>query len=374
MIKPPQTPQTLFLGSGKSSLANALIGELRKNSGSIQVNGSISYVPQLSWILNSTLRDNVVFMNPFDQELYDKVLKICALSDDLKMLPNGDLTEIGEKGINLSGGQKQRVSLARACYSNSDIYVLDDPLSAVDSHVGKHIFDKVIGPRGYLRNKTRILITHKIPLLNDVDRIIVLQDGQISEQGSYNELIDAKGEFAEILNTYIKEEKERAKEENLEQSIEESLRKSLRRYSLVEQADNDKGRLTAEEKQEVGSVKWSVYKDFLTSMSSWLIFFILLAFTLSSAFNIATSLWLTAWSDDARDPMKNNDTSLRNKRIGFYAGYGLSEAIFTLLSFIFLNIGLIEASKQLHSGMLSKVLRAPMLFFDTTPVSFFSLI
>ena len=348
---------------------------MRKNSGSIQVNGSISYVPQISWILNNTLRENVVFMNPFDQELYDKVLKICALDDDLKVLPNGDLTEIGEKGINLSGGQKQRVSLARACYSNSDIFVLDDPLSAVDSHVGKHIFDKVIGPNGYLKNKTRILITHKIPLLKNVDRIIVLKDGRISEQGSYDELIEAKGEFSEILNTYINEEN-KSKEESLEQSmgdkkLEESLKKSLRKDSLVKKEDKDKGRLVQEEKQEEGSVKMAVYKDFLAAMGGWFIFFVLITFTLSSAFSIATSLWLTAWSEDANDPANNNDTSLRNKRIGFYAGYGLTEAVFTLLSFIFLNLGLIEASKQLHSGMLSKLLRAPMLFFDTTPVSCF---
>ena len=343
---------------------------MRKNSGATKVSGSISYIPQTSWILNNTLRENIVFMNPFDQELYDKVLKICALDDDLKVFANGDLTEIGEKGINLSGGQKQRVSLARACYNNSDIYILDDPLSAVDSHVGKFIFDKVIGPHGYLKNKTRILITHKIPLLKDVDRIIVLKDGQISEQGSYDELIEAKGEFSEILNTYINEEK---KEESLEQSInekklEESLKRSLRRDPSVKQADKDKGRLIEEEKQEVGSVKWTVYRDFFKSMGFWFIFFTILTFVLSSVFNIATNLWLTAWSDDATDPTKNNNTAQRNKRISFYAGYGLVEVAFTLIATTLLNLGMVQASKHLHIQMLSSVLRAPMRFFDTTPV------
>ena len=313
-------------------------------------------------------------MNPFDQELYDKVVKICALDEDLKVFANGDLTEIGEKGINLSGGQKQRVSLARACYNNSDIYVLDDPLSAVDSHVGKFIFDKVIGPSGYLKNKTRILITHKIPLLKDVDRIIVLKDGQISEQGSYDELIEAKGEFSEILNTYISEEN-KAKEESMEQSmsekkLEESAKMSPRKDSLVKpQTDNDKGRLITEEKQEEGSVKWWVYREFLMSMSVWFIFFTLLTFTLASAFSIATNLWLTAWSEDASDPAKNNDTSLRNRRIGAYAGYGFAEAVFNLIATTLLNLGLIQASKHLHTRMLNNVMRAPMLFFDTTPVS-----
>ena len=333
------------------------------------MNGDLSYVPQTSWILNNTVRENIVFMNPFDQELYDKVLRICALDDDLKMLANGDLTEIGEKGINLSGGQKQRVSLARACYSNSDIYVLDDPLSAVDSHVGKFIFDKVIGPHGFLKNKTRILITHKIPLLRDVDRIIVLKDGRISEQGSYDELIEAKGEFSEILNTYITEEAKKEKEESLEQSVEESLKRSLRRELSVKATDKDKGRLIAEERQEVGSVKLSVYMDFFRSMGFWFIFLIPLMFIVSSAFSIATNLWLTAWSEDASNPSKNNDTALRNKRIGAYAGYGLTEAVCALVATTLLNLGMVKASKHLHFEMLNKVLRAPMQFFDTTPVS-----
>ena len=366
------TSNTFFLGSGKSSLANALINELKKRTGSVVVNGSISYVPQTSWILNTSLRENIVFMNPFDQELYDQAVKICALDDDLKVLANGDLTEIGEKGINLSGGQKQRVSLARACYNDSDIYILDDPLSAVDSNVGNFIFHQLIGPHGYLKNKTRILITHKIPLLKDVDRIIVLKDGQISEQGSYDELIDAEGEFSEILNTYINEEN-KAKAESLERltRVEKTgnSKKSPKKDPLIENTDIDKGRLIEEEKQEVGSVKWSVYRDFLMSMSFWFLFSTLLAYSLSSAFNIATNLWLTAWSEDASDPTNYNNTALRNKRIGFYAGYGFIDSIFNLAATIFFYLGLIQASKNLHVRMLNDVLRAPMLFFDTTPVS-----
>jgi len=141
------------VGCGKSTLLSALLGETEKLDGKVNVKGSVAYVPQQAWIQNATLRENILFGRTFDSKRYAKAIYTCALQTDLDILPGGDLTEIGEKGINLSGGQKQRVSLARAVYFNADVYLLDDPLSAVDSHVGKHIFDKVIGPRGKLRKK-----------------------------------------------------------------------------------------------------------------------------------------------------------------------------------------------------------------------------
>ena len=142
------------VGSGKSSLLNGILGEMHKlNKGLINLNGSVAYVPQQAWIQNATVKDNILFGRPFEEEAYNKVIEACSLLTDLQIMPAGDKTEIGEKGINLSGGQKQRISLARSLYSNADIYLLDDPLSAVDSHVGKHIFDNVIGPNGLLKNK-----------------------------------------------------------------------------------------------------------------------------------------------------------------------------------------------------------------------------
>ena len=149
------------------------------------------------------MQDNILFGKPLDKALYHRVVEACALTPDFKMLPAGDQTEIGEKGINLSGGQKQRVSLARAVYNNSDIYFLDDPLSAVDSHVGKHIFDNVIGHNGLLRKKTRVLVTHSVTYLPEVDNIVVMKDGKISEIGSYKELLENRGEFADFLAQYL---------------------------------------------------------------------------------------------------------------------------------------------------------------------------
>ncbi|KAJ6660365.1 hypothetical protein lerEdw1_017788 [Lerista edwardsae] len=194
------------VGCGKSSLLSALLGEMEKLHGEIAVKGSVAYVPQLAWIQNATLKDNILFGHSPNEQKYRTVLEACALKQDLEMLPGGDRTEIGEKGINLSGGQRQRVSLARAVFSDADIYLLDDPLSAVDSHVAKHIFDQVIGPEGTLKGKTRILVTHGIHFLPQVDSIIVLVDGNISEMGSYQELLKQNRAFAEFLRNYAPDE------------------------------------------------------------------------------------------------------------------------------------------------------------------------
>lgn len=152
----------------------------------------MAYVAQGAWIQNATLKDNILFNDPFNESQYNKVIEACALGPDLDILEEGDQTEIGEKGINLSGGQKQRVSLARAAYKEAETYLLDDPLSAVDAHVGKHIFDKLIGPNGMLRGKTRVLVTHGVAFLSQVDNIVVLKDGKISEVGTFKELIRMK--------------------------------------------------------------------------------------------------------------------------------------------------------------------------------------
>ena len=167
------------------------------------------------------MKYNINFGKPFDPKLYDKVLGACALKPDLKMLPGGDQTEIGEKGINLSGGQKQRVSMARAAYNGGGLFLLDDPLSAVDAHVGKHIFEQVIGPRGLLRNKTRLLVTHGVSYLPQMDNILVMKDGTITENGSYNELLAQKGAFAEFLVQYLSEKKEEELDPETETELEE---------------------------------------------------------------------------------------------------------------------------------------------------------
>jgi ABC-type multidrug transport system fused ATPase/permease subunit len=196
------------VGSGKSSLLFGLLGEMHKlNQGQININGSTAWIPQQSWIQNETLKNNIIFRlnSKLNNELYEQVLEACSLRTDIAIMPAGDKTEIGEKGINLSGGQKQRVSLARACYANADIYMLDDPLSAVDSHVGKHIFDNVIGPKGMLKDKTRLFVTNSLSFLPQADEIIMIDNGSIIESGSYDELISRKGsQFVKFIQSSLK--------------------------------------------------------------------------------------------------------------------------------------------------------------------------
>ncbi|KAJ2852499.1 hypothetical protein IWW36_000127, partial [Coemansia brasiliensis] len=191
------------VGSGKSSLISAILGDMVKETGRVLVQGRIAYVPQVPWIINATLRDNILFGSEMDQELYDRVIDACALRADLKMLPAGDLTEIGEKGINLSGGQKARVSLARAVYSRADIYIMDDPLAAVDVHVGKHIFSHVLGPNGLLKSRARILATNTMQFLKYSDNILMIQDGQIIEQNTFALAMAQKTTIYEFIHKFI---------------------------------------------------------------------------------------------------------------------------------------------------------------------------
>merc|ERR1739838_611558 len=190
------------VGCGKSSLISAILGDMEKQQGHVAVNGRTAYVAQQSWIQNLTVRNNILFGSKANEITYDHVVQACELQSDLDMLPAGDATEIGERGINLSGGQKQRVSIARAVYQNADIYLFDDPLSAVDAHVGRSIFDNVISADGVLAGKTRLLVTHGISYLPNVDKIIVLVDGRVSEMGSYDELIGKQGDFADFIKNH----------------------------------------------------------------------------------------------------------------------------------------------------------------------------
>uniref|UniRef100_A0A8C4ZUT4 ABC-type glutathione-S-conjugate transporter n=1 Tax=Gadus morhua TaxID=8049 RepID=A0A8C4ZUT4_GADMO len=391
------------VGSGKSSLISAILGELHSVKGFVNLQGSVAYVPQQAWIQNATLRDNILFGGPHDSDRFQGVLDACALGPDLELLPGRDLTEIGEKGINLSGGQKQRISLARAAYSHSDIYLLDDPLSAVDSHVGKHLFREVIGPKGLLKDKTRILVTHGVSFLPYVDEIVVLVEGAVSEVGSYQSLRATKGAFSEFLDTYAKEENreqgpaagvcEVSGGEDLQADCapedvvtgtlkrEGSIRRSLRSQGSVRLRSNSsspkkelatdlkKGqRLIEKETMETGQVKFSMYLQYLRAVGWGYSSMMFLMYLVQNVAFIGQNLWLSDWTTDSVDYFNMTyPASKRDTRVGVFGALGVAQGLFVFLGTLFMAEGSVLASSILHSRLLHTILRVPMVFFDTTP-------
>ncbi|CAH1713407.1 multidrug resistance-associated protein 1 isoform X3 [Aphis gossypii] len=380
------------VGSGKSSLVSAFLGEMEKVSGRVNTKGSIAYVPQQAWIQNTSLKDNILFGQTLSDRIYSKVIDACALRADFQMLPAGDDTEIGEKGINLSGGQKQRVSLARAVYKESDIYFLDDPLSAVDSHVGKHIFEQVIGPTGLLRKKTRILVTHSITYLREVDLIVVMKDGQVSESGTYKELLDKKGDFADFLILHMQEQSELKadeieidklledapadlKEKYVRQRSESNSNSSMQRQRSIDSEKtiplpiiDQQAKLIEVEKAETGSVKWEVYVHYLKSIGPFLCISTIVLSIIFQGFSISSNIWLSVWSNDDTSHVHGKENiSKRNLYLSVYGLLGFGQGLFEFFADLCLCLGAWRASVMLHNYMAANVFRNPMKFFDATP-------
>ena len=197
------------VGAGKTSLLRTALGDVNVVSGGCRVTGSVAYIPQEAFLINDSLQNNILFGKPFNEEKYNRILDISQLRPDLEILAEGDLTEIGERGLNLSGGQKQRISIARALYSDSDIYLVDDCMSALDSHVGGAIPEKVFF--GYLKGKTVVMTTHRYHFLDRVDRVCVLKDGELIAEGPYGEI--KHSQEMSLLAKIQKEEEEHHQEE-----------------------------------------------------------------------------------------------------------------------------------------------------------------
>ncbi|XP_051631203.1 multidrug resistance-associated protein 1 isoform X8 [Manacus candei] len=401
------------VGCGKSSLLSALLGEMDKKEGYVVVKGSVAYVPQQAWVQNATLEDNIIFGREMNESRYKRVIEVCALLPDIEILPSGDKTEIGEKGVNLSGGQKQRVSLARAVYCNADVYLLDDPLSAVDAHVGKHIFEKVIGPKGILKNKTRLLVTHAINYLPQMDTILVMTDGEISEMGSYQELLEQDGAFAEFLRTYANAEQSMENSES-DPSLEGTMQpletdtnspstkegkpvengvlvneapgklmhrqlsnsstysrdtgKSQQQSSTAELqkplAEKNSWKLMEADTAKTGRVKASVYWDYMKAIGLFMSFLSIFLFLCNHIASLASNYWLSLWTDD---PVINGTQQYTDVRLGVYGALGISQGIAVFGYSMVVSIGGIFASRHLHHNLLHNVLRSPMSFFERTP-------
>uniref|UniRef100_A0A8C1G2J6 ABC-type glutathione-S-conjugate transporter n=2 Tax=Cyprinus carpio TaxID=7962 RepID=A0A8C1G2J6_CYPCA len=345
------------VGSGKSSLLSAMLGEMEKKSGHVTVSGSVAYVPQQAWIQNATLKDNILFGHERKDSWYQSVLEACALLPDLGILPARDATEIGEKGLNLSGGQKQRVSLARAVYRKADIYLLDDPLSAVDAHVGQHIFEKVIGPNGVLKNKTRILVTHGLSFLPQADLILVMEDGEITEMGSYAELLSRKNTFADFVKAFSVCERKESATHRGNASIQ-----TMEAISDTEQEQDQEevGRLTHADKAHTGRVKLEMYVEYFRTIGLAFIIPIIFLYAFQQAASLAYNYWLSLWADE---PVVNGTQVDTDLKLGVFGALGI--AIFGTT--VAISLGGIIASRHLHLELLNNVLHSPMSFFESTP-------
>uniref|UniRef100_A0A1X7UYE0 ABC transmembrane type-1 domain-containing protein n=1 Tax=Amphimedon queenslandica TaxID=400682 RepID=A0A1X7UYE0_AMPQE len=343
------------VGSGKSALISAIIGEMNKLKGSVVLRGRVAYVPQITWILNDTVKNNITFGKRFNSDFYNEVVKACALEADFEILPGGDMTEIGEKGINLSGGQKQRVSLARAVYQESDVYLLDDPLSAVDSHVGKHIFDNVIGPEGLLKDKVRFLVTHDVRFLSQCNKIIVMNNGSIDEVGNYSKLLERNESFSEILTKYRSTDRSDEKKQDMESIAKQS--------TFLPNKDTKETIIYSDEEIKIGIVKMSVILTYINSYTFTMFVIVMVLSSLSTGGYVGQLLWLAHWSNE-----KSNNNSAHFANLGIYAAIGIVQFMCTAFTFLAIASGAIKASRKFHNGMLHSIIRSPMSFFDTTPL------
>lgn len=259
------------------SLVQSILGELRPESGTIKVNGTFSYASQEPWLFTGTVRQNILFGQPMNRRRYQQVVKKCALERDFELLPYGDKTIVGERGASLSGGQKARISLARAVYRETSIYLLDDPLSAVDTHVGRHLFDQCM--RGFLREHIVVLVTHQLQFLQQADQIVIMEKGRVSAVGTYDSLRESGLDFANLLADPEREEAVEEKSRSRSSSKVYSNRRNSE-ASLNSVADSfvEDTPMQQQETQEQGKIGLELYQKYFRAGGGFLTFFIMLFF------------------------------------------------------------------------------------------------
>lgn len=335
------------VGCGKSSLLSGIIGEMPQISGIMHRYGSIAYCSQQPWILTDTVEGNIIFNQKLDEKKLQGILSAVGLDTDLKQFPNGRMTGIGEKGINLSGGQKARVALARALYSESDIYLLDDPISALDAHVGHMVFETVI--KKYLKDKTVLLVTHQLQLLPEMDFVVVMENGKIVEQGTFNDLMARKSVLFGLMKNYQVGQKT-------------TIEKKDEAKDGPVKNDGKSSDIIVAEDQERGAVNAKVFWSYITSCGGWFyIIPLVLAAVCNSGTQLTTNLWLTWWINDKYGLSTD-------KYLFWYGILGLIQFGFALvLNTVFLTGGY-NAAKTYHKAALARLMGAPMGFFDSQPI------
>ncbi|XP_037372213.1 ATP-binding cassette sub-family C member 12 isoform X7 [Talpa occidentalis] len=393
------------IGSGKSSLIAALLGQMQLQQGTVAVNGTLAYVSQQAWIFHGNVRENILFGEKYDHQRYQQTVRVCALQQDLSSLPYGDLTEhcpclqIGERGLNLSGGQRQRINLARAVYSDRELYLLDDPLSAVDAHVGKHVFEECI--KKTLRGKTIVLVTHQLQLLESCDEVILLEDGEICEKGTHKELMEERGCYAKLIHNLRGlqfKDPEHIYNAAMVEALRESPAKRDEDAALAPGDEKDEGKeteadsgfadvkvplhqLVQSESPKEGTVTWKTYHTYIQASGGYLpslyaisLFFLMIG---SSAFsNWWLGLWLDRGSQMTCGPQGNKSACEVGAMLAdtgqhvyqwVYAASMVSVLVFGITKGFTFTKTTLKASSSLHDQVFDKILKSPMSFFDTTP-------
>ncbi|XP_068157078.1 ATP-binding cassette sub-family C member 4 [Drosophila tropicalis] len=388
------------VGAGKSSLLQLLLGELPIIDGGVQVVGELSYAAQEPWLFTGSVRHNILFGEQYDRKRYHEVTRCCALTTDFQQLSNGDKTVVGERGASLSGGQRARISLARAVYKPASIYLLDDPLSAVDAHVGRHLFDEVIGPRGRLAQQkaTRVLVTHQVHFLSEADWIVIVDKGRILRQGTYQELINSDLDFARLLER-PKEEKELESSELQESThtlhddeadddddipyidgvrdgYQPLRKKSNSTYGSKSLSSSDRDDTNAlddddelAEAQASGSISFRVWYEYFHAGSTLLGFsFMVFVMVLSQVVCSSSDYFSNFWTQQEDQRSQGKTTSFTTFECMYiYGGLIIAVVIMTTFrGFLFFKTCM-HASKVLHDRMFGCILHATMRFFDTNP-------
>uniref|UniRef100_A0A8C1T3K2 ATP-binding cassette sub-family C member 5 n=1 Tax=Cyprinus carpio TaxID=7962 RepID=A0A8C1T3K2_CYPCA len=353
------------VGSGKSSLLSALLGQMTLLGGSVAVNGDFAYVAQQAWILNDSLRENILFGKKYIEEKYNAVLEACCLFPDIIELPYGDMTEIGERGANLSGGQRQRVSLARALYSERPVLLLDDPLSAVDTHVGSHLFHSAI--RHTAKSRTVIFVTHQLQFLPECDEVVLMKDGQIAEHGSHVQLMEKGRDYATLfwLMCLV----------NQSQVALYQVSHFLFLFIVHPEPSEEEHQLMQAEEKGSGAVAWQVYTTYIKAAGGPLAFIVNILLFLFTTGSIAFSnWWLSHWirQGSGTNATAGSDSMRLNPHIQYYSRvYVLSmgAALFlkTVRGLVFVKCT-VRAASVLHDKLFKTLLLSPMRFFDTTPL------